>query len=139
MKKLTMSIVALMTSLVMALSLTACGASPEEKLANYIESETFQTQLDSIKSSFESVMDIDVKAEENKVIFEYKYKTQVDDATVVASKTQIDSAFQSMSSTFEGIADTIKEEVGVENPVVVIIIFNADGSEITSVEFGTSK
>lgn len=139
MKKLTMSIVALVTALVMVFSLTACGATPEEKLNNYIESEAFQSELDSIKSSFESVMDVDVRAEENKLIFEYKYKTQIDDATIDSYKTQLESSFESMSSTFEGIADVINEEVGVENPFVVIEILNADGSEITKVEFGTSK
>lgn len=139
MKKITLSVVSLLAVLSMVFCLAACGQTPEQKLNSYIESEAFQSQLDSMKSSFGSMMDIDVRAEENKLIYEITYTTQIDSSLIDATKTQLDSTFNSMASTYEGIADAIKEEVGVENPVVVISILNADKTEITSLEFGTSK
>ena len=139
MKKLTLAAVSVLTVLAMVFCLAACGQTPEQKLNAYIESEEFQSQLDSMKSSFGSMMDMDVRAEDNKLIYEIVYKTQIDENLVGATKSQLDTTFQSMSSTYEGIANVIKEEVGVENPVVVLSILNADKTEITTIEFGTSK
>ena len=139
MKKITLAAVSVLTVLAMVVSLAACGQTPEQKLNAYIESEAFQSQLTSMKSSFGSMMDMDVRAEGYKLIYEIIYKTQIDENLVGATKCQLDTTFQSMSSTYEGIADVIKEEVGVENPVVVLSILNADKTEITTIEFGTSK
>ena len=139
MKKITLAAVSVLTVLAMVFCLAACGQTPEQKLNSYIESETFQSQLDSMKSSVESMMDMDVRAEDNKLVYEITYKTQIDDSLLDATKEQLDSTFNAMSSTYEGIADTLKEELGIENPVVVLSILNADGTQITSLEFSATK
>ena len=139
MKKFLTASVAVLAAVTMVFGMTACGQTPEQKLNAYIESEAFQSPLNSMKSSFGSMMDMDVRAEDNKLIYEIIYKTQIDENLVGATKSQLDTTFQSMSSTYEGIADVIKEEVGVENPVVVLSILIADKTEITTIEFGTSK
>ena len=76
MKKLALSIVAVLLALTTVFGLTACGETPEQKLKSYIESDTVQKQLDSMTSSFESMLDIDVKAENEKLVFDFTYKTQ---------------------------------------------------------------
>ncbi|MEE0914332.1 MAG: DUF4854 domain-containing protein [Ruminococcus sp.] len=139
MKKFLTAIVAVLAAVTMVFGMTACGQTPEQKLNSYIESETFQSQLDSMKSSVESMMDMDVRAEDNKLVYEITYKTQIDDSLLDATKEQLDSTFNAMSSTYEGIADTLKEELGIENPVVVLSILNADGTQITSLEFSATK
>lgn len=139
MKKFTLAVVSVLTVLAMVFCLAACGQTPEQKLNAYIESEAFQSQLTSMKSSFGSMMDMDVRAEDNKLVYEITYKTQIESTLVDAVKSQLDTTFQSMSSTFEGVADEIKEVVGIENPAVVIRLLNADKTEITTIEFGTSK
>lgn len=139
MKKILTAVVAVLAMVTMVFGMTACGQTPEQKLNAYIESETFQTQLDSMKSSVESMMDVDVKAEENKLIYEITYKTQIDDSLLDATKEQLDSTFNAMSSTYENLANSMKEEVGIDNPVVVLSILNADGKEITSLEFSATE
>lgn len=139
MKKIALSIAAIVMALTCVFSLSACGQTPEEKLANYIESDTFKEQVDSMSSQFESVLDVDVKAEDSKIIYEFTYKTQIPDNTLDTVKSSLDSAFQSMASTYEGIANTIKKEVGVENPVIVVNINNADGKNITTMEFNATE
>ena len=139
MKKITLAAVSVLTVLAMVFCLAACGQTPEQKLNAYIESEAFQSQLTSMKSSFGSMMDMDVRAEESKLVYEITYKTQIDSNLVDAVKSQLDTTFQAMASTFEGVADEIKEVVGIENPTVVIRLLNADKTEITTIEFGTSK
>lgn len=139
MKKITLSIVAVLMALTSVFTFAACGQSPEQKLVSYVESDNFQKQVDQMASSFASVLDVKVSAEGSKVIYDFTYKTQIEDSLVAATKETLDSTFQSMSSTYTDIADAIKKEVGVENPVVVININNADGKNITSIEFKASK
>lgn len=139
MKKITLSIVAVLMALTSVFTFAACGQSPEQKLATYVESDTFQKQVDSMKEQFASVLDVKVSAEGSKVIYDFTYKTQIEDSLVAATKETLDTTFQSMSSTYTGIADALKEEVGIENPVVVININNADGKNITTIEFKATK
>lgn len=139
MKKITLSIVAVLMALTSVFTFAACGQTPEQKLATYVESDTFQKQVDSMKEQFASVLDVKVSAEGSKVIYDFTYKTQIEDSLVAATKETLDTTFQSMSSTYTGIADALKEEVGVENPVVVININNADGKNITTIEFKATK
>lgn len=139
MKKITLSIVAILMALTSVFTFAACGQSPEQKLASYVESDTFQQQVDTMSKTFADVLDVKVSAEGSKVIYDFTYKTQIEDSLVAATKETLDTTFQSMSSTYTGIADAIKEDVGVENPVVVININNADGKNITTIEFKATK
>lgn len=134
MKKLALSIVAVLLALTTVFGLTACGETPEQKLKSYIESDTVQKQLESMTSSFESMLDIDVKAENEKLVFDFTYKTQLDDSTLDLMKSQLETSFNSLSSTFESLANQIKKEVGIENATVVININNADGKNIISLD-----
>lgn len=48
----------------------------------------------------------------------------------------LESALQAQSSTFESIAETLKQAVDVDNPIVVVRYLSSDGTEICSMEFG---
>lgn len=139
MKKLSLSIVAVLLALTTVFGLTACGETPEQKLKSYIESDTVQKQLESMTSSFESMLDIDVKAENEKLVFDFTYKTQLDDSTLDLMKSQLETSFNSLSSTFESLANQIKKEVGIENATVVIKINNADGKNIISLDYKATE
>ncbi|MDD6988612.1 DUF4854 domain-containing protein [Ruminococcus sp.] len=139
MKKLALSIVAVLVAITTVFGLTACGETPEQKLKSYIESDTVQEQISSMTSSFESMLDIDVKAEGEKVVFDFTYKTQIDDATLETVKSQLETAFDSLASTFESMANQIKKEVGIENATVVININNADGTNIVNLEYKATE
>ncbi|MCI2112766.1 MAG: DUF4854 domain-containing protein [Ruminococcus sp.] len=139
MKKLALSIVAVLVAITTVFGLTACGETPEQKLKSYIESDTVQEQISSMTSSFESMLDIDVKAEGEKVVFDFTYKTQIDDATLETVKSQLETAFDSLASTFESMANQIKKEVGIENATVVININNADSTNIVNLEYKATE
>ena len=139
MKNLALSIVAVLVAITTVFGLTACGETPEQKLKSYIESDTVQEQISSMTSSFESMLDIDVKAEGEKVVFDFTYKTQIDDATLETVKSQLETAFDSLASTFESMANQIKKEVGIENATVVININNADGTNIVNLEYKATE
>lgn len=139
MKKFALSIVAVLLALTTVFGLTACGETPEQKLKSYIESDTVQKQLDSMTSSFESMLDIDVKAEGEKLVFDFTYKTQIDDSTLDLMKSQLETSFNSLSSTFESLANQIKKEVGIENATVVININNSDGKNIINLDYKATE
>lgn len=90
-------------------------------------------------SSFESMLDIDVKAEGEKLVFDFTYKTQIDDSTLDLMKSQLETSFNSLSSTFESLANQIKKEVGIENATVVININNADGKNIINLDYKATE
>ena len=114
------------------------GKTPEQELAEYIESDEFQSQLDTMKSSYESVMDIDVKADGQSVIYVFTYKTDLPEESLDTVKSTLEEAFDSMSSTYEGIANDLKNE-GLDNPSVVIEINAKDGSNIFSKTYKATK
>lgn len=139
MKKLALSIVAVLVAITTVFGLTACGETPEQKLQNYIQSDTVKKQIDSMTSQFESMLDIDVKAEGEKLVFDFTYKTQIDDATLATVKSSLETAFSSLASTFETLANQIKKEVGLAGATVVININNADGKNIVNLEYKATE
>ena len=106
-----------------------CGETPEQKLANYIASDTCQKDIDTLKSSFGSTLDIDVKAEGENVVFTFAYKTDLPEESLDTVK----------STTFEGFANDIKDEAGVDNPSVVIEINTKDGKNLFSKTYNATK
>lgn len=139
MKKLTTAIVAIIVAVTSVMCLTACGQSPEQKLQSFVESSEFQEQLDSLKTTFGSTLDIDVKADGEKLVYDFGYKTQIPEESLEAVKPQLQSSFDALASTFEGLANQMKKEVGVENATVVININNADGNNIVNFEYKATE
>lgn len=139
MKKLITAIVAIMVAATLTFSMTACGASPEEKLKNFVESDTFQSQIDAQKASLGSTLDLDVKVEGSNLVYECIYKTQISDDLVESVKTQLDTAFESMSSTYKDIANTLKSDLKLENPVVIVRILNADNTTISEYQYEATE
>lgn len=139
MKKLALSIVAVLVAITTVFGLTACGETPEQKLKSYIQSDVVKEQIDSMTSQFESMLDIDVKAEGEKLVFDFTYKTQIDDATLSIVKSSLETAFSSLASTFETLANQIKKEVGLAGATVVININNADGKSIVNFEYKATE
>lgn len=139
MKKLALSIVAVLVAITTVFGLTACGETPEQKLKSYIESYAVQEQIGSMTASFESVLDIDVKAEGEKVVFDFTYKTQIEDTLIDSIKSQLEISFDSLASTFEEFANQIKKGAGLENTAVVININNADGTNIINLEYKATE
>lgn len=139
MKKIITAIISVLMAATMVIGMTACGASPEEKLKNYVESDTFQSQVEAQKSSLGSTLDLNVKVEGSNLVYECIYKTQISEDLVESVKTQLDSAFSSLSSTYESIANQLKSELKLENPVVIVRILNADNSTITEYKYEATE
>ena len=139
MKKIMLTLAAALIAVTSIVCFAGCGETPEQKLANYIASDTCQKDIDTLKSSFGSTLDIDVKAEGENVVFTFAYKTDLPEESLDTVKSTLETGFDSMSSTFEGFANDIKDEAGVDNPSVVIEINTKDGKNLFSKTYNATK
>lgn len=130
MKKL----VAVVLSLVMALSIAACGGKAGN-VQDYLNKPEVKSQLDALIDSMKDAgMNMTVTGEDNKLIYTYTFETQLDDADGTIS-AGLEEGMKAQESTFKNIAKSLKDEIKVKDPVVVIKYLNADGSELYTVEY----
>lgn len=139
MKKIALILAAALIAVTSIFCFAGCGESSEQKLANYIASDACQKDIDTLKSSFGSILDIDIKAEGENVVFTYAYKTDIPEESLDTVKSTLETSFDSMSSTFEGFANDIKDEAGVDNPAVVVEINTKDGRNLFSKTYHATK
>lgn len=139
MKKISIKLMAVLACVLMVMSFASCGGNGKfASVADYVNSDIVQNQLESMMDTVDSMgMDIKVYGEDNKLVYEYKFDTQMDNVDAMAAA--LDSSLESQASTFEGVANSMKEVVNVDNPVVKVVYLNADGSEIFSKEFQATK
>ena len=102
-------------------------------MEDYVNSQAVQDMVDSMVGSLEEQgIEIVLRGEGDRLIYEYTYQEQIDADTAASA---LESALAQQSGTFAQVAASLKEVVEVETPVVVVIYRNADGSEIYSQEF----
>ena len=139
MKKIALILAAALIAVTSIFCFAGCGDSPEQKLANYVASDECRKELDSMKSTYESMMDVDVRAEGKSLVYDLTYKTELPEESLDTVKSSLESAFESLSSTYEGIANSIKESVGIDDPSVVVKINTKDGTNILSKTYNATK
>lgn len=139
MKKIALILAAALIAVTSIFCFAGCGDSPEQKLANYVASDECRKELDSMKSTYESMMDVDVRAEGKSLVYDLTYKTELPEESLDTVKSTLETGFDSMSSTFEGFANDIKDEAGVDNPSVVIEINTKDGKNLFSKTYNATK
>ena len=102
-------------------------------MQEYVRSAEMQAQVASLQQTMEEQgLNMTITGDGNKLIYTYTYPSEVPDVMGDA----LESALQAQSSTFESIAETLKQAVDVDNPVVVVRYLSSDGTEICSMEFG---
>ena len=78
-------------------------------------------------------MNVDVNG--NVVTFTYTYDQTFDEDTIAAMKPEMESAMNSMESTFTGVASDLEEGSGITGVTVKVIYKDAAGTEIYSNEY----
>ena len=123
-KKIITSGIILSLIMTMALLFAGCGSSPET-LEEYINSDSeAQETIDSLSSDGMNV-----------VTFTYTYDQTFDEDTIAAMKPEMESAMNSMESTFTGVASDLEEGSGITGVTVKVIYKDAAGTEIYSNEY----
>ena len=105
-------------------------------IEDYLNDPTVKSALDTtINSSSTDDLTLEVKAEDNKLIYEYTYTEVYEADSVELMKESLATASDSFSSTFNGVVNSLEAAVDVENPVVVTRYNNGDGTLIYEQEF----
>ena len=117
-----------------AVSSSADSQTLEDKYSSideFVKSPVMQDQLPTLKSSVEQMgMDMDISGEDNKLVYTFKYKKDVN-----VSADALNSALDSQVATYKNIAASLKTAVNVDSPVVVVRYLDSKGKEIASREF----
>ena len=102
-------------------------------IEDYINSEEMKAELDSMIDMMEGLgMKIEVLGDGDKLIYRYTYNEQMPADTLADTLL---ASLDAQASTFESVASSLKLLVEVEDPIVVVEYYNADGTEICSKEF----
>ena len=88
-----------------------------------------------MKKSYECMYDFDCYAEDNKFVYEYKYLETVGDEALPQIKKAFDEKFEEMKSTVKPLMEQLVGNVKEENPIVVLMFCNSDGSVISEKEY----
>lgn len=126
---------AILLCFLMVLSLFACGGKAKT-VEDYLSDKEVQSQMDTLKETMKNAgIDMEVKGEGNKLIYSYKYSEQIGEDSLDVVKESLESGLDSQKSVFDGIVSTLKEDLKISDPSVVVKYLNADGTELFSREF----
>ncbi len=127
MKKFLASLLAV----AMCFTLAACSNSSGMTLEKYIDG--MQDEINEMTESMkEQGMTIEVSARENSLVYSYHFTEDLDDTSLV--KASLEQSLEGLSSTFEDILSTLKEEVSSAESVIVEYL-DMDGNVIASKEY----
>lgn len=105
-------------------------------MKEYAESPEIQKQMETMADLYkDSGLTFTMTGEGNKLIYTYTYPEGMVTSGI---KDAMDGVADQMAPTFELIAETLKNVVEVENPVLVVKYMDADGTELYSREFSSS-
>lgn len=129
MKKRIAPLLAVMC-LLFALVFSGCSGKPT--LEDYFNSDAMQTMLDTVTQQYEAQgMGVNIFAQGDEMHYEFTLKdvetTEEDRSTYTQ---QLQAGMDSNASTFEGIADDVKDAVSNDNVVVVVTYLDGAGNEL---------
>lgn len=105
----------------------------------FVNSDIMQEQLNSVKSSIEgSGISLEITGTDNTLTYSFIYE-DLGDTNIEELAAALNSTMDSMESTYADVADSLKDAVDVESPVVIVSYVTADGTEICSREFTAAE
>ena len=102
-------------------------------IADYVASDEVQKSIELL-SGMEG-LDIKLKANGNKMIYEYQYTTIAKQAGM---EEALKSVLEGQKSVFINAANELKNEVNVDNPVVAVTYLDKNGDLIYSQDFAAN-
>lgn len=138
MKKNCIRMIACALALVMILALGACGG--KMTVESFVKSDIVQNQIDQIKGTLaDQGMNIEVTAEGNKLVYIYTFTEALEEGDRETLAAALESGMESQASTFEGIADSLKDTVKQDDVSVEVRYVDSNGEVIFSQEFKPTK
>ncbi len=118
MKNLFKALSLVLAVTMIALFAVSCGGT--KTVETYLATEEGQAEIDKVKEMFEGTLEVDVYANGNEMVYDYKYVTTYDDATAEILKESLTDSLDTQASTFESVVTTMEEVVDGEVTLKVI-------------------
>ena len=110
-------------------------AKTYSSIEEYLKNPLTQVTVSTIKNAVDETTTINVKAEDNKLVFEYTYADIYEKSALSGMAYQLKTSYERNASVYTSLASSIEKEVDVENPLVVIRYLNGDKTVIYEGKF----
>lgn len=128
-RKTIVTSILLALMLALGLVMTSCGGPANlEELVN--SDEELKAEIEALS---QQGMTVDITG--NTVTYTYKYDQIFDEATAAQVSSQLESAMDSMETTFTGVKDDLVEETGFSDIVIKIVYTDGNDTELYSAEY----
>lgn len=134
MKKLLSVLAIIMVCTICVACLTGCGDrtldGKYKTLEAYLADPTVQSTLAESMDTGTDSISVDIVAEGSLLVYVFTYNDTYDDATKELVKSSLESSISSLDSTYEDIANSLKDVVASNDLGVVIRYSDASGAVI---------
>ena len=119
MKKRFSSVLALLVAMVLSISLASCNTEPLT-VEDFIQSDSFKQEVDEVRSQLdEQGIDIEFKAEGNKLVYVYHLQQELSDDEASLYKGIMEASSSEMTNLLKGVYDDMVEFIGDDADVSV--------------------
>lgn len=110
--------------------------SKYENLEEYINSEEVQNIFEETKNSLKNQsVNFNIKAEDKKIVYEYKYKEQINNKSLDEVSDILEKGLKEYEDVYINLAEHIENIVNIEGVTIAIRYINLDDSIIFEKEY----
>lgn len=138
MKKIAVSVLAVLMALTTVIGMAGCGDSKEEQLLNsYVMSSDIQSDLKSMQSSTNGMATVTTQVSGRKLTFVFRMSKQLTELEINTMKLQLNSNIDSIlgGNDFSEMVQDIREKTAIQFPMIGIEMYNMDGGDIVKIEY----
>lgn len=130
-KVLSMVMCAIM---VVAITLSMAGCNNTITVQDYIESDAFKTEMETLKEQFEGQgISVDVSAKDNALIYSYTLEQELSEEDLELYQQTLEAASSTLDTTLKQVYDEMVKAVSDDSSVSVTMEYkDAAGTEIAS-------
>lgn len=130
-KVLSMVMCAIMA---VAITLSMAGCNNTITVQDYIESEAFKTEMETLKEQFEGQgISVDVSAKDNALIYSYTLEQELSEEDLELYQQTLEAASSTLDTTLKQVYDEMVKAVSDDSTVSVTMEYkDAAGTEIAS-------
>ena len=143
MKKIAVSVLAVLMALTTVIGMVGCGNSKEEQLLNaYVMSSDFQSNLKQMQSKTSELANVTPQVSGRKLTLVFRRTTQLSELEINTMKLQVSSKLDTLSTetiaggySFTEMAQNIREHTAIQYPIIGMEMYNMDNSAIVKLEY----
>ena len=104
-------------------------------IENYVKSPLNQVAINQLFGVSDEEKEVIIIPEESDLVIEYRYKEIFDELSIKSTAARHSEIYKFNSTAFVTLANSLKNEVNIENPSVIVEYYNGDGSLIYELTF----